>query len=234
MQILSESSSDLEVPSQKKLVKLPTSAVTAVAAALAPPPICNPVTKMKKQKGQDGKKKVETKQTVAPMKILQRDEPKDEIAVEVIQPVSVAAVPSADLPVVSVSKIDLGDIESIVQRSITTQLKTHDTELISSLKNIIAAEVRSVINSSFKDAEKATEQAVQRGIASGLSTGLKKGLDGELGKRLDKHAKDSVASATKEALECMQPLIMNSLHQVCVHSTENSTMSLSACLTFVA
>jgi hypothetical protein len=164
------------------------------------------------------KKKAEANQSVTtPMKILQRGgEPKDELAKESIRPVSVAAVSSAPVPIKSVSKTDFTEIEAIVQRSIASQLKSHETEVLSSLKIVIASEVRCVISSSFKDAEKSTELAVQRGVAAGVSAGLKKSLDGELGERLEKHAKESVALATKEALEKMQPLIMSSLHQVCI------------------
>ena len=64
----------------------------------------------------------------------------------------------------------------------------------------------------FKHADEATGQAVQRRIASGLLSGLGTSLDksGKLGRM----AENVATSAAKEVLEAMQPLIMNSLHQV--------------------
>lgn len=206
MQILSESSSGLDVSNEKPVKSSAPS--MPVAEAVSSSSSIKPVTILKKQKKQDAIKKADTKQPVAPMKILQRGEAP-------AQPISTAALPAADVTDTSGLKVDITEIEAAMQRSIAAQLKSHETDLLSSLKKFIASEVKSAISSSFKDAERATELAVQRGIASGLSNGLKKSLDGELGNRLEKHAKDNVAMVAKDALESMQPLIMSSLHQVC-------------------
>ena len=216
MQILSESSSDVQ-ESNHNLVKTP-SQVTALA-----PPTSKPVAKLNKQKDQVGKKKAESKQPLTtPMKILQRGELKDELA-----PVSVSSVSATTVPDVTVSNIDLGEIDAIVQRSVAAQLKSHETELLSSFKKVITSEFRSVISSSFKDAEKATEQAIHRGIATGLSSGVKKSLEGELGKSLETHSKESVVLATKETLKSMKPLIINSFHEVSVVRFAHSTSPLT-------
>jgi hypothetical protein len=221
MQILSESSSDIQ-ESNHNLVKSP-SQVTALAS-----PTSKPVAKLNKQKDQVGKKKAESKQPLTtPMKILQRGELKDELVVESILPVSVSTVSATTVPDVTVSNIDLGEIDAIVQRSVAAQLKSHETELLSSFKKVITSEVRSVISSSFKDAEKATEQAIHRGIATGLSSGLKKSLEGELGKSLKTHSKESVVLATKETLKSMKPLIINSFHEVSVVRFAHSTSPLT-------
>lgn len=208
MQILSESSSDLDVSNEKPVKS--SASETPVAEVVSSSSI-KPVTILKKQKKQDAIKKADTKQPITPMKILQRGDANEASA----QLLSTAALPAVNVPAASGLKVDITEIEAAMQRSIASQLKSHETELLSSLKKFIASEVKSAISSSFKDAEKATEQAVQRGIASGLSNGLKKSLDGELGNRLEKHAKDNVAMVAKDALESMQPLIMSSLHQVC-------------------
>jgi hypothetical protein len=192
------------------------SSSSSAAAASKPP------KKSNRKNGQDGTKKAHafpSNQPVAPMKILLRQDPNQEPAAAMPRiPPTTAASDSSAAPVVSagVSNVDLGAVEAALQRAIASQMKSHETQLFSSLREAIASEVASAISSSFKDVDKATSQAVQRGIASGLSSGLGTSLDknGKLGRMVETVARESAASAAKEAVGAMQPLIMNSLHQV--------------------
>jgi len=180
-----------------------------------------PSKKSNKKNGQDGAKKAQafpSNQPSAPVKILLRQEPNQEPAVDMPPLASTTTTDTLAAPVVGVgvSNTDLGAVEAAVQRAIASQMRSHEMQLLSLLKEAISSEVASAVRSSFKDADNATSQVVQRGIASGLSSGLGASLDkhGKLGRMVEKVTRESAASAAKEAVGSMQPLIMNSLNQV--------------------
>jgi hypothetical protein len=216
-QILSFSGSESDVPFPKSIAPLPpvtsaSVASAAVASSSSSSLAGKPPKKPNKRNGQDGAKKAQAPQSnqpIAPVKILLRQEPTVEpvLVVPSAALATTAAVDASSAPVVSaeVSSADL-------QRAVVTQMKSHEPQLLSSLREAVASEVTSAVLASFKDADKATGQAVQRGIASGLLSGLGTSLDksGKLGRM----AENVATSAAKEVLEAMQPLIMNSLHQV--------------------
>lgn len=131
-----------------------------------------------------------------PIKILLK-EPKHELAFDPPSSVAVSAGTTTDIGAV-----------------LALQLKSHETQLISSLQKIIVSEVASAVRSSFKDSPKATEQAIQRGISLGLSTGFDTSQNSKLGKSLEKAAKESAVTAAKEAVASMQPLIMKAMQKV--------------------
>ena len=100
------------------------------------------------------------------------------------------------------SNVDISAIEATVNRVVAAQMKSHETQLLASLRKVISTEVASAVKSSGKDVDKAIEQGVQRGITKG-----------GLGKALEKHMKESTALAAKEAVDSMQPAIVSSLHE---------------------
>jgi len=123
------------------------------------------------------------------------------------QPMKILLKPKDDTPstsdnaVVS-SNVDISAIEATVNRVVAAQMKSHETQLLASLRKVISTEVASAMKSSGKDVDKAIEQGVQRGITKG-----------GLGKALEKHMKESAALAAKEAVNSMQPAIVTSLHE---------------------
>jgi hypothetical protein len=149
-----------------------------------------------KKNGQGGTKTLQPSSN-QPIKILLKQEPKQELAFD----------PPSSVAVSVGSTTDIGAV-------LASQLKSHETQLLSSLQKTIVSEVASAVRSSFKDSQKATEQAIQRGISSGLSTGFDTSQSSKIGKSLEKAAKESAATAAKEAVASMQPLIMKALQQV--------------------
>jgi len=246
MQMLSGSGSDLEPPKkqQKDAVKAKSTSPVPVApvaipapSVSAPPSAPVPTTTTKKSNKKQNKKSLSHSaspaiiqpNTAAPvMKILQREEPKEESSTRSsILPPHGSADPAINGSSVmaNTATVDLSAIETTVQRTIANHMKVHENQLLTSLRKIIATEVSQAMaknSSSSKDKEIAAnknknvfvEQAVSRGVASGLNQGLGQSLDGgKLGKRLEKHAKDSAALAAKEAVDKMQVPIINSLHE---------------------
>lgn len=205
----------------------PVASVVAPVVAPAPKVAAKKSTKKQNKKAASSASPSTQPSTAAPvMKILQREDPKEEAARSSILPPHSASKSSS--AVANNAAVDLTAIETTVRRTITNQIKAHETQLLTSLRKIIATEVSQAIaksSSSLKDKETAAdknkniiiEQVVSRGIASGLEHGLGQSLDsnngGKLGKRMEKHAKDSAALAAKEAVDKMQVPIMNSLHQ---------------------
>lgn len=192
MQILSESGSGSDLNLVQSTAKQQQAPKSAAAASSVPPP-SKAAKKPTKKKGPDGKKApppVSSNQPTGPMKILQREEPKEET--------NVSVPPNA---------VDINAIEDTIQRIISTQMKSHETQLLTSLRKVISTEVSSAVSSavrsSMKDTSKVTEQAISNQVESG-----------KLGKKLEKHAKDSAALAAKETVGKMQPAIVNSLHEV--------------------
>jgi len=123
------------------------------------------------------------------------------------QPMKILLKPKDDTPstldnaAVS-SNVDISAIEATVNRVVAAQMKSHETQLLASLRKVISTEVASAMKTSGKDVDKAIEQGVQRGITKG-----------GLGKALEKHMKESAALAAKEAVDSMQPAIVSSLHE---------------------
>ena len=192
VQMISSSSMRRVFPLRlKKLNGSPPNTTTRARRELFFPKAAKKPTK---KKGPDGKKApppaVSSNQPTGPMKILQREEPKEET--------NVSVPPNA---------VDINAIEDTIQRIISTQMKSHETQLLTSLRKVISTEVSSAVSSavrsSMKDTSKVTEQAISNQVESG-----------KLGKKLEKHAKDSAALAAKETVGKMQPAIVNSLHEV--------------------
>lgn len=194
----------LDTPTTKReIASILLPPVPPLPAAMSSSAI-KPAKTSNKKTGQDGIKKANTvpsNQTAAPMKLLLRQEPKQESA-------SNPPPPSASISAGS-SITDLGAVKAAV----TSQMKSHETQILSSLQKAIVSEVASTVRSSFMDSQKATEQAVLRGITLGLSSEFDTDQDGKFGKTLEKVAKESAASAVTEAVASIQPLIMKSLQQ---------------------
>ena len=165
----------------------PMPPIAAISSSVA-----NASKSSNKKNGQGGTKTSQPSSN-QPIKILLKQEPKQELAFD----------PPSSVAVSVGSTTDIGAVLAL-------QLKSHETQLLSSLQKTIVSEVASAVRSSFKDSQKATEQAIQRGFSSGFDTSQ----NSKLGKSLEKAAKDSAASAAKEAVASMQPLIMNALQQV--------------------
>jgi hypothetical protein len=154
--------------------------------------VANASKSSNKKNGQGGTKTSQPSSN-QPIKILLKQEPKHEL---VFDPPSSVAVSVG-------STTDIGAV-------LASQLKSYETQLISSLQKTIVSEVASAVRSSFKDSQKATEQAIQIGISSGLSTGFGTSQN----KSLEKAAKESAVTAAKEAVASMHPLIMKALQKV--------------------
>ena len=193
MQILSESKSDVAAPEAK-----PGSGAKPVSSAPQPslllskfPPTGNGakeldqnssarVPKKEKKKKQDIRKPSPTPNSNASdVKILQKPE------------------------ITPVSSVDMGAIESTVERVIAKQMKSHEQALLASLRKTVSSEVTAAVRIGLKDCERSTEHAIQRALA----------VDGKFGKKLGGYAKESAALAAKEAVSQMQAPIMNALHQ---------------------
>ena len=224
MQLLSGSGSDLDI---SKAAQPEPTPVAVKAPSPVPPPIAplapaaasasKPPMAKKTSKKKDN---VKNKQpSPSPMKILQR-------AASPILPPATAVAPNADVDTV----------EATIQRA----MKAHSTELLASMQKTIANEVSTqvgkAVRSSFKEAnkspvpgdkamdkklieqaiqkalassDKSTEQAVQRALVTSIAE------NGELRKQLERQTRESAAMSAKEAVGAMQPLIMNSVNQVC-------------------
>lgn len=182
MQLLSESGASDDVPAEPSASKKTQENL---------PDRLKAAKKSNKKKSKDDKKAAPAPSNKAnepapqPMKILLK--PKDDT--------------SSDNAAVS-SNVDISAIEATVNRVVAAQMKSHETQLLASLRKVISTEVASSMKSSGKDVDKAIEQGVQRGITKG-----------GLGKALEKHMKESAALAAKEAVNSMQPAIVSSLHE---------------------
>jgi len=119
-----------------------------------------------------------------------------------------------------VSSVDMGAIESTVERVIAKEMKSHQKALLTSLRKTVSSEVTAAVRTGLKDSERSTELAIQRALA----------VDGKFGKKLGGFAKESAALAAKEAVSQMQAPIMNALHQtmkdVMVPAYESATRQM--------
>lgn len=146
-------------------------------------------TKGKQKKKESSKKAQTTAASVAPVAILKREEPKNEIP----------AAPSSVSQQAADSSSGAG-----LEDMISSYMKSHGTEMAAVLRKAVAAEVETAVQSNMKGVEKAAEKAVQRALAA----------DGKFEKKMEKQAKESAAMAAKEAVAAMQVPIVNSLQQV--------------------